>query len=297
MFLCLTFRAGRYDSAERHCQNCAGFQEINWGKKEPLPVVITRSEYDNVRKARLTISEKRGDAKTIKLNGKYLRKLLERSIKDGLPENIQINPDEDESNCSDAIVDHAAHPTPQPPSTFEGVSAFPVTDQEAGSSCSGTIMVMDYATQPTRQPPTTSAEPVFGAGSFNGLDFDHLPWQMIDESIDLSGAIALDPVTEQEIVERDLDNALRAISEPDVSPTVMTAGTSEPGPEIHQFDSYTSHVYKSDLPRYSFDLPLDHTPYSRPQHTYSYSPPFTATMEPVLESVNVGLGLDNGFSF
>ena len=51
--LTVAFRAGRYDSASRHCKNCPGFQQIRVESGiEVIPVELTRGEYWAVQEFR-----------------------------------------------------------------------------------------------------------------------------------------------------------------------------------------------------------------------------------------------------
>jgi hypothetical protein len=47
------FRAGRYDSAERHCRNCPGFLEMD-STANMFPVQITKGEHKVIRMFRST---------------------------------------------------------------------------------------------------------------------------------------------------------------------------------------------------------------------------------------------------
>jgi hypothetical protein len=47
----VAFRAGRHDSAKRHCVKCPGFKELGRGL-EIFPVKVTRGEYEAIKEFR-----------------------------------------------------------------------------------------------------------------------------------------------------------------------------------------------------------------------------------------------------
>jgi hypothetical protein len=47
----LSFRAGRYDSAMRHCGNCVGFKELDV-RASIFPVEVTQEEFDSMQEYR-----------------------------------------------------------------------------------------------------------------------------------------------------------------------------------------------------------------------------------------------------
>ncbi len=47
----VAFRAGRHDSAKRHCVKCLGFKELGAGL-EIFPVKVTRGEFEAIKESR-----------------------------------------------------------------------------------------------------------------------------------------------------------------------------------------------------------------------------------------------------
>ncbi len=178
---------GRYDSTERHCQNCAGFQKIKSGQEDVAPVIITRSEYKDVQLLRMALAENEGETEATKKAVDSVRRMLAGLFKDGLP---VINL-EGESNGSGAIVDHTAQPpttsVPLPvvndvyqPSSSEPESVdecdfdtSSVTNHEGESNISREIV--DHTAQPaTTSVPVPMVNPVslFEPGSVDEWCFD-----------------------------------------------------------------------------------------------------------------------------
>ena len=54
-------RAGRYDSTERHCKNCPGFEEL-FSELTVAPIEITKGEFQAVQEYRRTKSEQTDEA-------------------------------------------------------------------------------------------------------------------------------------------------------------------------------------------------------------------------------------------
>ena len=79
--LCFFFRPGRYDSAERHCNSCPGFQEIN-SKYKVFPVEITKREHRAIKDYR---SNNNPSAETARLVTTPLHTLLVMLIDAGMP--------------------------------------------------------------------------------------------------------------------------------------------------------------------------------------------------------------------
>lgn len=129
-----SFRAGRYDSAERHCQNCPGFKEISSGQNEAFPVVITRSGYCTIKTLRMALEgmENVGDGEATELAVDSARRMLAALFKNGLPI-IDCEAAQGEASGSGAIEDHNCdntQPTAQPPTTGTGVTPEPAFDTE-----------------------------------------------------------------------------------------------------------------------------------------------------------------------
>ena len=168
-----SFRAGRYDSAERHCQNCAGFQEIS-SQNEAFPVAIMRSEYTHVQIIRTALAdaENKKNSEISKPAMDSVRRFLAALFKDGLP---AINYEEGESNSSGAITDPTAQPTAQPPTTSE-----PVFEPECVEWGSDTLQTTNFESNDvsggiadhTPAPPPTMLEPVVDSESAVEWDFD-----------------------------------------------------------------------------------------------------------------------------
>ena len=131
------FRAGRYDSAERHCQSCPGFKEISSGQNEAYPVLITRSGYRNIQTLRIALGEmkNKGDGEATELAVDSARRMLAALFKDGLPiidyeeaqgEASGSGATEEDHNCDNT------QPTAQPlaPPTGTSMTSEPVFDPE-----------------------------------------------------------------------------------------------------------------------------------------------------------------------
>ncbi|KAN0118410.1 hypothetical protein V8E52_005140 [Russula decolorans] len=97
---CTSAKPGRYDSTERHCRSCAGFQEMNSESQILLfPLKITKGEYEAIRIYR-TVSVDANDEdkeKNRPLVANSVNKLLGVTGN----ENFQIH--ENESNLPEAI--------------------------------------------------------------------------------------------------------------------------------------------------------------------------------------------------
>ena len=61
MLLLAVNRAGRYDSTERHCKNCPGFEEL-FSELTVAPIEITKGEFQAVQEYRRTKSEQTDEA-------------------------------------------------------------------------------------------------------------------------------------------------------------------------------------------------------------------------------------------
>jgi hypothetical protein len=92
-----SFRPGRYDSTDRHCKGCAGFQEMN-SKCEIFPLKITKEEHEAVTTYRETVKNGEVDEKTERLVDNSVNKLLGMMVGH---EKFQVH--EAESNFSEAI--------------------------------------------------------------------------------------------------------------------------------------------------------------------------------------------------
>ncbi|KAI0274308.1 hypothetical protein BGY98DRAFT_1099095 [Russula aff. rugulosa BPL654] len=94
---CTKARPGRYDSTDRHCKGCAGFQEMN-SKCEIFPLKITKEEHEAVTTYRETDKNGEVEEKTERLVDNSVNKLLGMMVGH---EKFQIH--EAESNFSEAI--------------------------------------------------------------------------------------------------------------------------------------------------------------------------------------------------
>lgn len=88
--LFFSFRAGRYDSTDRHCKNCIGFYEINQGNNSASPVVITRAQYNVIQNYRDTCADsgrgKQATEQSTEQAVNLVRMTLAEIFKDGLPD-------------------------------------------------------------------------------------------------------------------------------------------------------------------------------------------------------------------
>lgn len=94
---CTGAKPGRYDSAERHCKNCVGFQAMNF-KSRMFPLEISKGEYEAIKIHRAQDARVEDLERTRPLVASSVNKLL--GVMAG-HENIQIH--ETESNFLEAI--------------------------------------------------------------------------------------------------------------------------------------------------------------------------------------------------
>lgn len=80
IFFFFSFRAGRYDSAERHCQNCSGYKEIK-SRNNVFPVQVTKREFKAIQALRVA---KIPDQKDAVLAGKALERLVRMMLDGGM---------------------------------------------------------------------------------------------------------------------------------------------------------------------------------------------------------------------
>lgn len=169
-----SFRAGRYDSTDRHCKNCVGFFQINRGNRGAVPVVITRAQYNAIQTHRMALAAREGetqptDQSTEQANHVFRSTTLADVFKDGLPSWFPDFNHQDESNDSESVMDataqlptntksvppvpianHVEQPPLDEPSLFElervdgyaeaFKNGFPVIDHEGESNVSDAIV-------------------------------------------------------------------------------------------------------------------------------------------------------------
>ncbi|KAF8500310.1 hypothetical protein F5888DRAFT_1633073 [Russula emetica] len=107
-------KAGRYDSTERHCNNCVGYDQLNKGSKGASPVVITRAQYNVIKNYRIIRAESEGKEQATDQSTEQARALahitLANVFKDGFPDWFPLTVLGGESNERDAIVDATSQP-------------------------------------------------------------------------------------------------------------------------------------------------------------------------------------------
>jgi hypothetical protein len=150
-----SFRAGRYDSTDRHTKNCVGYHQINKGNRNVCPVVITRAQYNSIFHHIQTRANSEGGNQathqSTELANAYIRTVLADVFKDGLPDwypenylNLRGEP-----NDSAAIPD--ASTSAQLPTNTTSVTV-PVGDQIDLSFQEAALFDLDSANERAEAP-------------------------------------------------------------------------------------------------------------------------------------------------
>jgi hypothetical protein len=147
-FFFFSFRAGRYDSAERHYKNCDGFDEINAGNKGALPVAITRSQYTTIHSYRaklvdIALGRQAADQSTEQADLVDIRTTLADVFKDGFPSwfpviNLGGEPNS-EPNDTSAIANPTAELHTNTTSVIPVANQPPLYEHESESNVSDAI--------------------------------------------------------------------------------------------------------------------------------------------------------------
>jgi hypothetical protein len=98
-------RAGRYDSTERHCKNCPGYQEIN-SKHNVFPVEVTKGEHKAIQTFRTNTQH---DEETVRHFGNTLNRMLVMMIESGMT----LEPESDVSGAMDVTAEPLAMLMPE----------------------------------------------------------------------------------------------------------------------------------------------------------------------------------------
>lgn len=175
-FFFFSFRAGRYDSTDRHCKNCVGFYEINQGNNSAFPVVITRAQYSVIQNYRDTRADsgrgKQATEQSTEQAVNLVSMALAEIFKDGLPDWFpMITADSDSGAITDAtaqllptdsdttstpvpVADHFEQPSPSlfdPETANECAEAlqngFPAISNHDDANDSVTGAIMDTTLQ------------------------------------------------------------------------------------------------------------------------------------------------------
>jgi hypothetical protein len=122
-----SFRAGRYDSTDRHCKNCVGFHQINRSNKA-VPVVITRAQYTAIqtyrtRLAAREVEKQATDQSTEQADNVARQEILSDLFKDGIPDWF---PDFNQQGESNSVV--TTDVTAQLPSSTTSMPPVPVAN-------------------------------------------------------------------------------------------------------------------------------------------------------------------------
>ncbi len=120
-----SFRAGRYDSTDRHCKRCVGFRQINRRNKGAFPVVITRAQYKSIQNYRTSREDSEGGKQATGQSTEeanvQIRMVLADVFKGGFPDWFPVTNLEAESSGSGAIMNDTAQP---PTNTTSAVVPF-----------------------------------------------------------------------------------------------------------------------------------------------------------------------------
>ncbi|KAF8270915.1 hypothetical protein EI94DRAFT_1698425 [Lactarius quietus] len=120
---CNSAKAGRYDSTERHCNNCPGFQELQAGSivDTLYPFIVNKQEFDAISKYRKTLKlgKKLDDAPDVVVQSleRLRRFLLGLSKRD--EENTTVSSEsqlaDDNAGASSSATKQEPSPSPSPP--------------------------------------------------------------------------------------------------------------------------------------------------------------------------------------
>jgi hypothetical protein len=92
-----SFRAGRYDSTERHCRSCGGYEQIN-REVSVFPVQVTKGEHRAIQAFRTNANP---DEETVRHVQNSIRKVLVMMIEGGMI----LEPESDASDVMDVTAE------------------------------------------------------------------------------------------------------------------------------------------------------------------------------------------------
>ena len=216
----LSFRAGRYDSTDRHCKNCSGYSHINKGKGA-FPVVITRAQYNSIQHYRMAREDGEGGQQATDQSTEQadvqIRTVLADVFKNGLPDWFpSLNNLGVESSSSGAIMDPTAQlptstasvaipvsnnveqPSPYEPSLFEPNSA---TITSLATPVSNSVEQPSHYYEPSLFDPDSANEGAeaftngFPAINLEGTESNNSGGAVMDVSAQLSAMSVPDPVS------------------------------------------------------------------------------------------------------
>jgi hypothetical protein len=126
-FFVFSFRAGRYDSTDRHCKNCEAFCLINQNNGGAYPVVVTRSQYNLIQVYRTARVDSEGEKQVTDQSTEQadalIRLVLADVFRDGLPDWFPVINLGGETNDTGANTTDAAQlPTNTTPVVVPGAS-------------------------------------------------------------------------------------------------------------------------------------------------------------------------------